>query len=158
MQARLTAYRGRLFSCTERGTPVYAASFIRRRSVVLESALLRTPRLLRAIVVHELAHFVWTRLGNLPREQFSALLLQEWLRGARGELGESAAVHKAGLPESAVMEKNRRWRDYVCESFCDTSSAFLVPGNLYPGPRLAGRFVQRRQEWFSEYLRECWYL
>ncbi len=158
IQARLSAYRGRLFSCTDRGTPVYAASFIRCRSIVVESALLRKPRLLRAILVHELAHFVWTRLGNLAREEFSALLREERLRGARGELGESAAVYKAALSESAVIKNSKQWRDYVCESFCDTTSAFFGSRALYLGPRLAQRFVQRRQKWFTEHLRDYWRL
>ena len=158
MLPRLSACRGRLLSCEKRGTPVYAGSFIRHRSIILESALLRTPRLLRAILVHELSHFVWIRLGNGARKSFAFLLEQEQLGKACGELGESAAVHKAGLTKSPLPKDSRQWRDYVCESFCDTSAAIFVPDAPCLGPPLAQRWFRRRYNWLIEESRDGWRL
>src|SRR5882757_304020 len=106
----LTAHRGKLLSGSpQRGVPVHAATFIRRREIVLETQLTRKPGVLRLITVHEVFHFVWARLGNSARRTWAALLEAE--AGARGELGESSSVKKT--PECT--------RDYICESFCDTA-------------------------------------
>ena len=53
--------------------------------------------MLRLIIIHELFHFVWMRLDNRGRNQFSELLGDEYRHRARGELGESAAVKKSLL-------------------------------------------------------------
>jgi hypothetical protein len=127
------------------GTPVHAACFIRERRIVLEQRLLRYSRLLRLILIHEIFHFVWARLGNRKRAEFSRLLEREFFSGARGELGESASVKKVGKP----MRGTRAWSDYVCESFCDTA-AFVYSGlRTHAVFTLANRWANRRRSWFE---------
>jgi hypothetical protein len=139
---QLTAHRGKLLSAqAKRGTPVHAASFIRRREIVLETELLSKPAL-RLIVVHEVFHFVWARLSNAVRASFTALLAEEFSGKARGELGESAAVKK----ESAGGFLTR---DYVCESFCDTAAWLYAPRSKRNGT-LGQRWRVRREAWFAE--------
>jgi hypothetical protein len=138
---QLTAYRGRLLSAqAKRGTPVHAASFIRRREIVFERELMTKPAL-RLIVVHEVFHFVWARLSNAVRASFTALLAEELSSKARGELGESAAVKK--VEATGVLN-----RDYVCESFCDTAAWLYAPG-IKRDATLGQRWRARRRAWFA---------
>ena len=148
----LTASRGRLLSGSPtRGVAVHAASFIRRRRIVLESRLLRSRRLFRLILLHEIFHFVWTRFGNSTRASFSDLLEDEFAAGARGELGESALTKKERRP----LPGTRAWRDYVCESFCDTA-AFLYSGfKTHPAFTLRNRWISRRRSWFAATFTGC---
>lgn len=119
---------------------MHAASFIRRREIVLETELLAKPEL-PLITVHEIFHFVWARLGNPARNSY-ALLLQEELRvKARGELGESSMVKK----DAALSDT----RDYVCESFCDTAAWLYAPGSKRWPVTLAKRWRERRTAWFE---------
>lgn len=61
---------------------------------------------------------------------------------ACGELGESASFKKALLTP-------QRWRDYVCESFCDTA-AWLYSGVKQHGEfTLARRWREPRKAWFE---------
>jgi hypothetical protein len=146
----LTVYRGRLKSgAAQRGTPVHAAAYIRARRLVLETALMRQPGKLRWILAHELFHFVWTRLGNVAREEYRSMLLSERKAGARGELGESAAFRKQRLPEGRNgVVATEAWRDYVCESFCDTA-AWLYAGRCDSAAgTLAKRWRSERRRWF----------
>ena len=154
----MTAYRGRLLSAQpQTGTPVYAAAFIRERRIVLERELLSKPAKLRLILVHELFHFVWARLGNTVRRQFSDLLRNEVRAGARGELGESAGVQKARLKSSTRDVSPSLWRNYICESFCD-SAAWFYTGIAFADSRLAGRWRDRRRRWLRstfDRIRAC---
>jgi hypothetical protein len=125
-----------------RGVPVHAASFIRDRQIVLETQLLSRPSALRLIAVHEIFHFVWPRLGNVARHEYAALLRVEMAHHARGELGESSGVRKNLLTPAS-------WRDYVCESFCDTA-AWLYSGVKRHGEfTLARRWREPRKAWFE---------
>jgi hypothetical protein len=121
---------------------VHAATFIRRREIVLETQLTRKPGPLRLITVHEIFHFVWARLGNSARRSYAALLKAEVAAHARGELGESS-----------VLKKSRACtRDYICESFCDTA-AWLYAGVRRSGHfTLAARWRERRRAWFEAAL------
>lgn len=126
---------------------MHAAAFIRNREVVLESDLLVEPRMLRLIFVHEMFHFVWARLGNGARREFADLLAAEFAARARGELGESASVAKDALTPGDRQRSSRAWRNYACESFCDTAA------RLYSGVRrhsftLKRQWVSRRERWF----------
>lgn len=146
---KLTAYRGRLLSGKlETGTPVHAAAFIRQRRIVLESELLARPGKLKLILTHEIFHFVWARLGNARRSEFSAILRNEAKLGARGELGESSARKKAELRAHDREHNTRRWRDYVCESFCDTA-AWHYANSHSSEFRLAARWRARRERWMQ---------
>ena len=139
----LTAHRGELFSRTGVGRAVHAASFIRKRQIVLGSELADDPALLRFMLIHEIFHFVWAKLGNKRRRDYAALLEFELERGARGELGESSEFWKTG-PRSAG------WKNYVSESFCDTAAWILAPP--YEQPTLAARWRTRRKAWFGDTL------
>jgi hypothetical protein len=144
----LTASRGKLLTGhPKKGTPVHAASFIRERRIVLESALLRAPESLRLILIHELFHFVWARLGSRIRMEYEALLQNELRVAARGELGESSSVKKESL-EGDV----RHWREYVCESFCDTAAWLHAGVRQCQDYTLRSRFRKRRATWFEAAL------
>ena len=150
-QPALTTYRGKLLSGdTWRGTPVHAASFIRERRIVMERELLRFPSLFRLILVHELFHFVWARLGNTRRREYTELLVAEAAKGARGELGESAHAWKTSLREHDCREDTTRWRDYVCESFCDTAAWLYAGVRSHESFTLAARWRNRRERWLRE--------
>jgi len=106
---------------------------------VLESELLNKAEL-PMILVHEIFHFVWVRLGNVKRAGYAALLMEEGRARARGELGESASVKKKAAPDT---------RDYVCESFCDTAAWLYAPGEKRANVTLAKRWQARRKAWFD---------
>ena len=152
IKPRLTASRGKLLSGSPHlGIAVHAAAFIRRRRIVLESTLLRKPSCMQLILVHEIFHFVWARLGNATRGEFASLLLRELKAGARGELGESAAVHKGKLQiKCGLSSAGRAWRDYVCESFCDTATWVYRNSRTSNNPEfaLARRWRSIRRRWF----------
>jgi hypothetical protein len=114
----------------------------------LETELLSRPHLLRLIVLHELFHFVWARLGNRRRQEFAEVLDRELQGRARGELGESSEVQKERFLRSGSSRNSPAWRDYVCESFCDTA-AWLYSGRRRNSEcRLAVRWRDRRECWF----------
>jgi len=154
----LTAHRGKLRAGAEgHGTEVYAASFIRKREIILSEELFEDLRLLRLIVIHELFHFVWTRLGNRARNEFHDLLAREIQRGARGELGESADVSKRAFRLRSQPEfRSRLWREYACESFCDTAAWMYSGVREWGEYRLAKRWRAPREEWFRKVFTGCW--
>jgi len=145
----LTADRRRLYSNRPHGQPVYAASFIRKRRIVLDRELERDRRELARILVHELFHFAWVRLGNSTRRSFEALVRQEWMQHARGELGWSAESRKRVLLERRKrVTGSPQWREYICESFCDTAAWIYSGVRRHPEYTLAARHRNRRAEWF----------
>ena len=146
-QPRLTAHRGRLLSGQGRGSPVHAGTFPRRRLMILETELLADRAELRRVLAHEIFHFVWLRLGNARRRSFEDLIAAE--RGAR-EAGWSAAVRKGRLTAADRGGRSRAWREYACESFCDTA-AWLFAGE-HGECDLRERARARRQRWFAENL------
>ena len=130
------------------GAAVHAASFMRERRIVLDAVLLKQPRELRRIVTHELFHFAWIRLGNPRRRQWQTLLAAEIKNRARGELGWSAEWRKRELAAIDLRLRNRRWRDYTCESFCDTAAWLFSGARPHPEATLSARQRARRVEWF----------
>jgi hypothetical protein len=147
----LTADRRRLYSNRKRGEPVHAASYIRKRRIVLDRELAQQPSELARILVHELFHFAWVRLGNPARSSYEALVREEWRQRARGELGWSAESRKRVLGKRwPARQPAPDWREYICESFCDTA-AFLYSGvRRHPEYTLGARHRSRRAEWFRE--------
>jgi hypothetical protein len=124
----LKARRGKLLSGrAERGREVHAGCFLRQRRIVLDAALKMRPRELERILTHELFHFAWLRLGNPQRRRFEDLLQGEIGKRVPGELGWSAERMKAALSSADRKRRTRAWREYVCESFCDTA-AWLLAG------------------------------
>jgi hypothetical protein len=146
----LTADGRRLYSNRPHGQPVYAGSFIRKRQIVLDQELEHQPRELARILVHELFHFAWVRLGNPSRRSYEALVREEWRKRARGELGWSAESRKRMLLKGSLhTTDSSSWRDYLCESFCD-SAAWIYSGvRRHPEYTLAARHRNRRAKWFD---------
>jgi hypothetical protein len=130
---------------------VHAASFIRERRVVLEEELLANPVLLRLILVHEFFHFIWPRLSNSLRESYTQLLETELSLGARAEIGESSSVRK-----DALAAGGRCWKEYVCESFCDTAAWLYSGVPRHRTFRLAARWQKPRMDWFRGAFERYW--
>lgn len=142
----LWALRGKLRTRPP-GVEVHAASFPRRGLVLLETALQDRPQELARILAHEIFHFVWFRLGNPLRRSWEALLRAELEAGAQGELGYSAERCKRGLTRRYISQRSRRWREYLCESFCDTG-AWWILGQRHAEFTLAQPWRARRKTWF----------
>lgn len=147
----LRAYRGKLLSAGERGTPVHAGSFLRRRQTILDSELTGDAAEFTRILIHEIFHFVWLRAGNPVRQSFEALLRLEQQHHARGELGWSAAVLRKRLSGRDAGHRSRLWREYVCESFCDTAAWCHAGIRSHPEFTLAPSFRRARKAWFSHF-------
>jgi hypothetical protein len=153
-RAHLTAHRGRLLSGSEMGQAVYAGSFLRKREIVLDSALVGDAGERARILVHELFHFVWLRLGNAKRESWRAVVERELEARARGELGWSSEWRKRALLSLAgdreiAGEASRHWREYLCESFCDTSAWVFAGCDGHDEFTLARCWRLKRRQWFE---------
>jgi hypothetical protein len=132
----------------DRRGEVHAGSFLRERRIAFDCTRAEFPR----ILAHEVFHFVWVRAGNPRRRAWEALLKSELAGRARGELGWSAEWRKLALGTRDVRGRTRRWREYCCESFCDTA-AWLYSGRArHPEFTLAARFRSRRRLWFEEFI------
>jgi hypothetical protein len=129
--------------------PIHAGAFLRQRRMLFETSLSRDLAEFDRIFVHEMFHFVWLRLGNPRRRSYERLLAGELAAHARGELGWSAERRKDGLTPRDRSRRTRRWREYVCESFCD-SAAWLFCGKRHPEFTLPARFRAARRAWFAE--------
>ncbi|MEP6715327.1 MAG: hypothetical protein ABJC09_07115 [Terriglobia bacterium] len=132
------------------GNAAHAATWIRRRLIVLDEELRAAPREHCRILAHELFHFVWVRLGNGARRSWQDLLREESRRRARGETGWSAEWRRRALTGADMDQRSRRWREYCCESFCDTG-AWLVSGEAAE-LTLARGHCERRRKWFEPIL------
>ncbi len=122
---------------------------MRRREIILEAQLLRTPGRLARIFLHEVFHFAWVRLGNEKRRAYETLLQSEIKRGARGELGWSAESVKLNLMAADWATRSRKWRHYVCESFCDTAGWAFSGSSRYAEMTLAAQFRKARMRWLA---------
>lgn len=148
----LRADRGQLRSGGAKGQEVLAGSFVVRREIVLESELATRPTELARVLLHELFHFVWLHAGNPLRRSYELLLQAEMQRGARGELGWSAESRKQALVPADVRRRTRRWREYTCESFCDTAAWLYAGLRKHEEFTLAPRFRCARREWLTRAL------
>ncbi|MEZ5403469.1 MAG: hypothetical protein R2729_27560 [Bryobacteraceae bacterium] len=137
---------------TPSGGEVHAASHLRNRIVMLDPALRSDRPELSRIAVHEAFHFAWLRLGNPARRSFELVLAAERKRRARGELGWSAESRKLALRATDVRNRTRAWREYVCESFCDTAAWLYAGLRQHPEFTLAPRFSRQRRAWFEHQL------
>jgi hypothetical protein len=149
---RLTAWRGRLMQSDERGQPVHAASFLRRRLIILDVELRKHPRELERILTHELLHFAWMRLGNALRRSWEDVLAGELRHRARGELGWSSEWRKSKLSAGDWRNRTRRWREYACESFADTAAWLRAERRAHEEFTLAARYRAARKQWFAANL------
>lgn len=134
----------------DRRGAVHAGAFIRERRIVFDAETAADPQEFARIFVHEIFHFVWLRLGNPRRWSYEAMLAEEMRTGARGELGWSAEWRKRELGSRDAGRRTRRWRDYVCESFCDTAAWLFSGVSAHPEYTLADRFRARRRQWFQQ--------
>lgn len=125
--------------------PVHAAADLRKRLIVLDRDLGRDPGELTRILIHEVFHFAWLRLGNGRRGEYGELIAGEFDRGARGELGWSSEYRKRALPAGCI---NRRWREYLCESFCDTAAWHYAGIAQHDEFTLPKRYRTARARWF----------
>jgi hypothetical protein len=141
-------YRSNLIDTA--GNPAHAATFSRKRLILLDSELLEDPAEHARILAHERFHFVWVRLGNATRRSWEAVLQFEASRGARGEMGWSAEWRKRKLTPGDITKRSRLWREYCCESFCDTGA--WVETGLQNEANLANRWRAGRKAWFSRHI------
>ena len=132
----------------DRRGPVHAGSFLRERRIALDCTRAEFPR----IFVHEVAHFVWLRLGNAARLRYEEMVRAEIAARARGELGWSAEWRKEELLPVDGAGRTRRWREYCCESFCDTAAWVYSGAMRHKEFTLAARWRRRRRAWFAEAL------
>ena len=136
------------------GNPAHAATLIRERLILLDRALRDNPAERARILCHERFHFVWARLGNPVRLSWETLLTSEGR--ARGEAGWSAEWRKRKLKPSDGAERTRKWREYCCESFCDTA-AWIFTGTENGAENevtLAKRYLMGRKLWFERHIME----
>jgi len=129
----------------DRRGPVHAGSFVRERRIAFDCTRAEFPR----ILVHELGHFVWLRLGNPLRRDWERHLRGELRAGIRGELGWSAEWRKLALHPGDPVRRSRRWREYCCEAFCDTSAWLWSGISRHPEFTLAGKVRPARRKWFG---------
>ena len=142
------AWRGKLLTGEGCGTAVHAASFIRKGEIVLDTALLAKPKEAGRILIHELYHFVWARLSNAARRSYESQVADEIRGGAGGELGWSSEWRKNALDARDVQTRSKRWREYVCESFCDTAAWLFAGGSRHEEFTLPPISRRRRRAWF----------
>jgi len=130
--------------------PHLAATYIRRRLILLDSEVLARRGEFERILVHELFHFAWVRLPNQIRWDWEGLLATEFAAHARGELGWSSEWRKNKLSLADSKRRGIAWRLYVCESFCDTAAWRFAGLQRHEEFTLAARFRRQRRNWFGK--------
>jgi hypothetical protein len=135
----MRAYRGKLQVGPGPGDEVFAASFIPRREIVFDSDLLAHAPDFVNIVAHEIYHFVWRRLPNAERANWSELL------AAEKRVMHTGLSSRLRFEAWREAESPRRWKDYVCEAFCDTAAAMTHP-NV--------RISAHRRKWFGNLIKK----
>jgi hypothetical protein len=125
--------------------PSHAGTLLRERRILFNCKAAEFPR----IFVHEVFHFVWLRAGNAARISFEQLLADEIEGGVRGELGWSAELRKDKLTAADRRHRTRRWREYCCESFCDTAAWLYCGLDRHEEFTLAKRCRKIRRECFK---------
>jgi len=130
------------------GAPAHAATYIRERRVFLETGLKSKPYEFARIFAHELFHFVWPRLGNAKRRSYEDLVAGEMRQRRGGELGWSSEWRKQKLTVRDRARRTRRWRDYCCESFCDTAAWLYAGVGRHAEFTLSKKARRARQDWF----------
>ena len=129
------------------GHAAHAATSIRRRTIVLDKELEDAGPQQARVMVHELFHFVWVRLGNPKRKAWEDLLRTEWNGKAKGETGWSSEWRKREMKPEDLEKRSPYWREYCCEAFCDTAAL------IFCGPdeenNLGVRWQRGRRKWFA---------
>jgi len=148
----LRVRRGRLEEGGGAGVEVHAASFARRRLIILDRALASAGGELKRVAAHELFHFVWLRMNNRQRREWGSLLEAE---RSKGELGWSAEWRRRALAPDDALLNTKSWREYVSESFSDTGAWFETGGAGDPDRRLGAKWIARRGRFMRE-LKSHW--
>lgn len=117
--------------------------------MVLAEALMADADDFARIFVHELFHFVWLRLGNAKRLAYERIVATELQARLRGELGWSADWRKNRLRPRDWKLRTRRWREYCCESFCDTAAWRYAGVRKHPEFTLRSGARAVRRQWFA---------
>ena len=130
--------------------PHLAATSIPPRTILLDREVLSRPGDFERILVHELFHFSWVRLGNPRRREWSDLLESELSRAAEGELGWSAEWRKTKLSPRDWRLRSPSWRRYICESYCDTAAWLYSGVARHPEFTLEVSSRESRRAWFRE--------
>ena len=130
----------------------HAATSIPRRQIFLDAGVLLRPGEFERILIHELFHFVWVRLGNRRRREWERCLVREVAARARGELGWSAESRKRRLTAGDCRNRTRRWRSYACESFCDTAAWMYGSVRRHDEFTLSVFSRRRRRAWFRRHV------
>ena len=141
---RLEAARG----LRDHRGPVHAGSYMRERRIAFDCTQAEFPR----IFAHEAAHFIWVRLSNAVRRGYEELLREELGKRVRGELGWSAEWRKDALGDADIAGRTRRWREYCCESFCDTAAWLYSGVRRHDEFTLSERARRVRRAWFAAVL------
>jgi hypothetical protein len=132
----------------DRRGPVHGGAFLRERRIAFDCARREFER----IFAHEVFHFVWWKAGNPARRSFERLLQGECKAGARGELGWSAEWRKDALAAADLRGRNRCWREYCAESFCDTAAWLYGGAGRHPEFTLEGCCRRGRRAWFRAFV------
>lgn len=128
--------------------PHLAATSIPNRKIALDRQVLESRGDFERVLIHEIFHFAWARLGNPIRRAWERILEAEVRAGSAGELGWSAEWRRAKLKTADFRLRSPRWRRYVCESFCDTAAWLYAGLDRHPEFTLSARARQRRKSWF----------
>lgn len=132
--------------------PHLAATFIRKRVILLDSDVLARRGEFERILVHELFHFAWVRLSNSVRRDWEQTIAREIVKRASGELGWSSERRKRKLTRQEVRSRSQAWRLYACESFCDTAAWRFAGLKTHDEFCLAPAFCRVRRAWFAEHV------
>ncbi len=95
---------------------------------------------------------MWLRLGNAARRRYEDLLRAEWTARTPGELGWSADWRKRRISARDVRARSRAWREYCCESFCDTAAWLWSGLRRHPEFTLGEKHRRIRARWFHDVL------
>jgi hypothetical protein len=74
----------------------------------------------------------------------------EFAGRVRGEAGWSAEWRKRKLIQDDIARRSRFWREYCCESFCDTAAA--LNGKANQEVTLSRTRIRSRAAWFRTSL------
>ena len=135
----MRAHRGKLGFGPGPGDEVFAASFLARREIVFDTDLLGHAPDFVNVIAHEIYHFVWRRLPNAERIDWGELLRAE---ARPRHSGLSSRLRYAAYREG---NRERQWKDYVCEAFCDTAAALTAPHPI---------ISSQRKQWFRNLIKK----
>jgi hypothetical protein len=128
---------------------IHAGSLIRERRIIFDRELLADPEEYGRVLVHEIFHFAWVRAGNESRSSYERVVAGEMARKVPGELGWSAEWRKGALKPGDRTRRSRFWREYVCESFCDTAAWLYAGADAHPEFLLPPGARRARRNWFE---------